>query len=93
LWRECVLDPVEYRSWRQALKLRPAAVEIIDQIRTSPPARRAQSGYRKDLLKWRNAAMRSRLEPFKKFMRMLRSQLEESWLRRRRDFPTEPLRA
>jgi hypothetical protein len=41
-----VLNPVEYRSWRQALQLSPAAVEIIDQIRTSPPARRVQSGHR-----------------------------------------------
>ena len=41
-----MLNLVEYRSWQQALQLKPAAVEIVDQIRTSPPAHRVQSGHR-----------------------------------------------
>jgi len=41
-----VLNLVEYRSWQQALQLKPATVEIVDQTRTSPPAHRVQSGHR-----------------------------------------------
>jgi putative transposase len=41
-----MLNAVEYRSWHQALQLKPPAIDIIDQIRTSPPAHRVHSGHR-----------------------------------------------
>lgn len=41
-----MLTADQYLSWRQALQFKPAAVEVIDRIRGSPPARRVTSGHR-----------------------------------------------